>query len=138
MITVVIIGVVYSSGKSVLQRLLDSVDPHIVPAIIGEASQVPGVEGVNEVRARWVGHTLHVALNIEVDGALTLAQAHDIAEEVRHRLFHSIAGISEAIIHTDPHSHDTGDTDYHRLMAHHMQAAQRSIAPRYGEPSKGG
>jgi cation diffusion facilitator family transporter len=134
-ITVVIIGVVYSSGKSVLQRLLDSVDPHIVPTIIGEVSQVPGVEGVNEVRARWVGHTLHVAMNIEVDGELTLAKAHDIAEEVRHRLFHSIEGVSEVIIHTDPHSHDI---DYHQLMAHHMQVAQRSIAPRYGEPDRTG
>jgi cation diffusion facilitator family transporter len=133
-ITVVIIGVVYSSGKSVVQRLLDSVDPHIVPSIISEARQVPGVEGVNEVRARLVGHTLHVAMNIEVDGALTLVEAHGIAEEVRHRLFHSIEGVSEVIIHTDPHSHDT---DYHRLMAHHMQAAQRSITPRYGEPQAG-
>jgi cation diffusion facilitator family transporter len=134
-ITVVIIGVVYSSGKSVLQRLLDAVDPHIVPAIIGEASKVPGVEGVNDVLARWVGHTLHVAMNIEVDDTLTLAKAHDIAEEVRHRLFHSIEGISEVIIHTDPHNHDI---DYHQLVAHHMQTAQRSIAPRYGEPEQKG
>ncbi len=126
-ITVVILTVVYSTAKSVIQRLLDSVDPRIVPSIITTARAVPGVEGVNDVRARWVGHTLHIVMNIEVDGELTLVKAHDIAEEVRHRLFHNIDGVSDVTVHTDPHSHDT---DYHQLMAHHMQEAQRSIAPR--------
>lgn len=126
-ITVVILTVVYSTAKSVLQRLLDAVDPRIVPSIYEIASAVPGVEGVNDIRARWVGHTLHVALNIEVEATLTLAKAHDIAEEVRHRLFHRVNGLSEAIIHTDPHSHDE---DPHEKMAHHLQEAHRSIAPR--------
>src|SRR3989440_4928117 len=59
-ITVVILTVVYSTSRSVLQRLLDAVDPHIVPAIVETAKAVPGVEAVTDVRARWVGHTLHV------------------------------------------------------------------------------
>ncbi len=127
-ITVVILTVVYSTTRSVMQRLLDAVDPHIVPSILNIASSVPGVEGVNDVRARWVGHTLHVALNIEVDAELTLAKAHGIAEEVRHRLFHEIKGLSEAIIHTDPHG---PEEDYHQLVAHHLQEAQRPIVQRW-------
>jgi cation diffusion facilitator family transporter len=123
-ITVVIITVVYSTSRSVLQRLLDAVDPRIVPSIIDMAQEVPGVEAVTDVRARWVGHTLHVAMNIEVDPELTLAKAHAIAEEVRHRLFHTIDGISEVIIHTDPTS-ESGD--HHQAMAHHLQAAQRPV-----------
>src|SRR5207247_1965791 len=111
-----------------LQRLLDSVDARIVPSIIEEASTVPEVKRVNEVRARWVGHTLHIAMNIEVDAELTLTKAHEIAEEVRHQLFHKIEGVSEVIIHTDPHSHDGKDP--HELTAHHTQEARRSIAPR--------
>ena len=105
-ITVVILTVVFSTSRSVIQRLLDAVDPHLVPSIYDIASNVPGVEAVNDVRARWVGHTLNIVMNIEVDGTLTLVQAHTIAEEVRHRLFHEVKGLSEAIIHTDPHSHD--------------------------------
>src|SRR6266571_3899945 len=54
-ITVVILTVVYSPSRSVLQRLLDAVDPHVVPSIIATASEVPGVEDVGDVRARWVG-----------------------------------------------------------------------------------
>lgn len=129
-ITVVIMSVVYSTSRSVLQRLLDAVDPRVVPSIITTASEVPGVEEVNDVRARWIGHTLHVIMNIEVDPELTLVKAHAIAEEVRHRLFHSIRGLSEAIIHTDPHSHGEEATDYHQRVAHHMQEAQRPIVRR--------
>ncbi len=129
-ITVVIMSVVYSTSRSVLQRLLDAVDPRVVPSIITTASEVPGVEEVNDVRARWVGHTLHVIMNIGVDPELTLVKAHAIAEEVRHRLFHSINGLSEAIIHTDPHSHGEEATDYHQKVAHHMQEAQRPIVRR--------
>jgi cation diffusion facilitator family transporter len=123
-ITVVIITVVYSTSRSVIQRLLDAVDPRIVPSIINRAREVPGVEAVTDVRARWVGHTLHVAMNIEVDPELTLVKAHAIAEEVRHGLFHSIKGISEVIVHTDPSSESS---DHHEAVAHHLQAAQRPV-----------
>ncbi len=126
-ITIVILTIVYSTSRSVLQRLLDAVDPRIVPSIIATANTIPGVEAVTDVRARWVGHTLHVVMNIEVDAELTLSKAHAIAEEVRHRLFHDIKGISEVVIHTDPSS---ASGNYHQEMAHHIQAAQRPIAER--------
>ncbi len=130
-ITVVILTVVYSTTRSVLQRLLDAVDPRVIPSIYSIASEVPGVEAVNTVRARWVGHTLHIAMNIEVEAELTLIKAHGIAEEVRHRLFHRVKGLSEVIIHTDPHSHDE---DHHQLVAHHIQEAQRPAVQRWERP----
>jgi cation diffusion facilitator family transporter len=126
-ITIVIVTVVFSTSRGVLQRLLDAVDPHVVPSIVTTATAVPGVEEVTDVRARWVGHTLHVVMNIEVDAELTLSKAHAIAEEVRHRLFHDIKGISEVVIHTDPSS---ASGDHHLEMAHHIQAAQRPIVER--------
>src|SRR5947208_5952610 len=126
-ITVVIVTVVFSTSRSVLQRLLDAVDPHVVPSIITIASAVTGVEEVTDVRARWIGHTLHVAMNIEVDAELTLSKAHAIAEEVRHQLFHHIKGISEVLIHTDPSS---ASGDFHTELAHHFQEAQRPIVKR--------
>jgi cation diffusion facilitator family transporter len=126
-ITIVIVTVVFSTSRSVLQRLLDAVDPHIVPLIITIASTVPGVEKVTDVRARWVGHTLHVIMTIEVDAELTLSKAHAIAEKVRHQLFHEIKGISEVLIHTDPSS---ASGDYHQELAHHIQEAQRPIVER--------
>ena len=126
-ITIVIVTVVFSTSRSVMQRLLDAVDPHVVPSIITIASSVSGVEQVTDVRARWVGHTLHVVMNIEVDAELTLSKAHAIAEEVRHQLFHAVKGISEVLIHTDPSS---ASGDFHTELAHHIQEAQRPIVKR--------
>ena len=81
------------------------------------------------MRARWVGHTLNVVINIEVDGTLTLVQAHTIAEEVRHRLFHQVKGLSEAIIHTDPHSHNE---DYGAIPGAPCAAVTKSSCPALG------
>ena len=75
----------------------------------------------------WVKVGQNVLMNIEVEAELTLAKAHAIAEEVRHRLFHEIQGVSEVVIHTDP-SGTSGD--YHQEMAHHLQEAQRPIVHR--------
>src|SRR5947209_20525893 len=126
-ITLVILSVVFSTARSVIQRLLDGVDSRVIPAVLATAQEVPGVKAVTDPRARWVGHTLHVSLNIEVDPELTLVEAHAIAEEVRHRLLHRIHGLSEAIIHTDPSDHDV---DHHQLTAHHLQEAQKPIVRR--------
>jgi cation diffusion facilitator family transporter len=127
-ITLVIVGIVFSTSRSVLERLLDAVDPHVVPSIVATASGVAGVAATTGVRARWVGHSLHIVMNIEVDAQLTLREAHTIAEEVRHRLFHQVAGVSEVLIHTDPASND--GENYHQAMAHHLQEAGRPIVER--------
>lgn len=128
LITLVIISVAYSTARSVFARLLDAVDPHIVPAITTTANAVEGVETTTDVRARWVGHMLHIVMTIEVDAQLTLREAHTIAEEVRHRLFHEIRGVSAVSIHTDPASSD--GEDYHQAMAHHPQEAWRPVVQR--------
>jgi len=126
-ITLVIVSVVYSTARSVIRRLLDAVDPHIIPSVFETASAVPGVEAVTDPHARWVGHRLHISLNVEVDPHLTLEKAHEIAEEVRHRLFHRITGVTEVFIHADPaRSHG----DFHQLMAHHQRVAQQPIVER--------
>lgn len=127
LITLVILSVVYSTSRSVLRRLLDAVDPHIIPSIVETARAIEEVEAVTEVKARWIGHTLHISMNIEVNATLTLLKAHEIAEHVRHRLFHEIAGVAEVIIHTDPSS---ASGDVHQKMAHHQQVGQQPIVER--------
>jgi cation diffusion facilitator family transporter len=127
-ITLVILSVIFRTTRSVLQRLFDAVDPHVVPGILTTASSVAGVEAVSDIRARWIGRALHISMNIEVDPHLTLLAAHEIAEQVRHRLFHEIPGVSDVLIHTDPKSSD--DTDFHQTLAHHLQSARRPVVER--------
>src|SRR3954453_22387317 len=86
LITIAIFGIVIQSGKSIFTRMLDGAEPHVIEEIRRAAIQVPGVKGVTEVRARWLGHRLHAEINIAVNAEMTIARAHAIATEVRHQL----------------------------------------------------
>jgi cation diffusion facilitator family transporter len=102
LITIVILRIVWQSGKSVFSRLLDGVDPEVIEEIKHAAGHVEGVGSVSEVRVRWLGHRMHAELNIAVDQALSVEKGHDIAKGVRHELLHRLRYISNATIHVDP------------------------------------
>ncbi|HEY1268929.1 MAG TPA: cation diffusion facilitator family transporter, partial [Candidatus Binatia bacterium] len=98
LITIVILRIVWQSGKSVFSRLLDGVDPEVIGEIKHAAGHVEGVGSVSEVRVRWLGHRMHAELNIAVDQTLTVEKGHDIAKSVRHELLHRLKYLSNATI----------------------------------------
>ncbi len=116
LIATAILVIVWQSGKAVFTRLLDGVDPEAVGEIRQAASRVPGVEGVSEVRARWLGHRLHAELNVAVDPDLFVAEGHTIAREVNHRLLHHLGYLGGAVVHVDP-VQEAGEK-HHRITAH--------------------
>jgi cation diffusion facilitator family transporter len=116
LITAAIFGIVIQSGKSIFFRMLDGADPHVIENVRHTAEHVPQIKEVTEVRARWLGHRLHAELNIAVDPQLTIAQAHAVAPEVRHRLLHQLDYLSLVVIHVDPA--DQSGEAYHRIEEH--------------------
>ena len=102
LITLIILGIVWESGKAVFTRLLDGVDAEVLEQLRREAGRVPGVRAVAEVRARWVGHRLHAEVNIAVDPDLSVRQGHALAKEVHHRLMREMRFLAAATIHVDP------------------------------------
>ncbi len=117
-ITVAILVVLRSAARDIYRRLMDSVDPQLVDAVVRGMASVPGVESVEAVRIRWVGHELRAEVEIVADAALILADAHAIAEEGHHRLLHDIHRLSEATIHVSPSA--TDGRDHHAGTAHHF------------------
>ena len=115
-ITVAILRILWQSGKPVLARLLDAVDPDVVEEMRRILKGVPGVVDVTELRLRWIGHRLHAEANLAVDGALSVEQGHEIAKEARHRLLHELGYLSDATIHMDP-TVASGEK-YHGLEGH--------------------
>ena len=116
-ITLAILSVLHGAVREVYRRLMDAVDPSLVDQVEHEASEVPGVERVDDVRVRWVGHELRAELNVTVDRDLHVFEAHDVAEAVRHALLHHVRRLSDATIHTDPHA--LPGSDPHELTSHH-------------------
>jgi divalent metal cation (Fe/Co/Zn/Cd) transporter len=106
--------------------MLDGVDPAIVEEIRHTAGHMPDVREITDVRARWLGHRLHAEANITVDSHLTVAEAHAVAAELRHRLLHALTQMTLVVVHVDPveksgerhhgiaaHSHDGLPTHAH-------------------------
>ena len=79
LISVAIIAILRSAAKQVYERLMDAVDPTLVAKIEDEAMHVTGVQGVEAVRVRWVGHRLSTDIIIAVDDAMTVGDGHSIA-----------------------------------------------------------
>ena len=118
-ITIAILFFAYDTGKIVLLRLLDAVDPSIPGHLRLIAVQIPGVLAIPEVRVRWIGHRLFAELTITVNATLTVIEGHALAREVRHELLHHLRYLSDVTVHVDP-STESGpeyhtDTENHRL-----------------------
>ncbi len=101
-ITLMIMKIVWETSVSVLTRLLDGIDPHIVDQIHEVACCIREVKEVNDVRARWIGHRLHAEINITVDQNMSVEEGHEIANQVRYALFDRLRFLSYVTIHVDP------------------------------------
>ena len=69
--------------------------------IVAAASAVPGVLGVHQVIADYVGPRLRVDMHIDVDGEITLCQAHAIADQVQEEV-EMLPQVDLAFVHTEP------------------------------------
>jgi ferrous-iron efflux pump FieF len=65
------------------------------------ATQHPQVRGVHDLRTRQSGCSIFIQLHLELNGRLSLQEAHRIADEVRDRIEATYRN-AEVIIHQDP------------------------------------
>jgi cation diffusion facilitator family transporter len=118
LITVAILFVLKGAARDIYHRLMDSVDPELVDAVESVLAGVPGIQAVERVSIRWIGHELRAEAEVVSDSRLTVAESHRIAEEAHHLLLHRIPKLSRAIIHTNPCNHD--GLDHHLVTGHHF------------------
>jgi cation diffusion facilitator family transporter len=116
LISVVILWLGAQAARTVLVRILDGVDPEIVEAARYAVEHVPEVREVTDVRARWIGHRLHAELSVSVSPALSVADAHETAKAVRHRLLHDVPHLGSVTVHVDPLGE--GGDGHHRIAEH--------------------
>jgi cation diffusion facilitator family transporter len=82
-ITVMIFGIVWQSARAVFTRLLDGVDPEITGELRHSIEHVPGIAGIENVRARWMGHRLHAEADIQVPAGLSVADGIALTHQLR-------------------------------------------------------
>ena len=75
-----------------------SVDPDEIAKVVG---QVPGVTSYHRIRSRGTTDQAAVDLHVRVGPDLPVARANAIADEVRERLLHEVAGVSDVTVHLE-------------------------------------
>jgi cation diffusion facilitator family transporter len=116
-ISVAIARVLRTAARDIYRRLMDGVDPQLVDLVDRELAAEAGVRAVERLRVRWIGHQLHVDADLVLDADLSLARAHDILEEARHRLLHHVPRLADALLHASPIA---VDRDPHATTRHHF------------------
>jgi len=118
-IGVAILIVVWKATRDMWYRLMDAVDPSVSGSLIETTRRVPGVLAVRDATVHWLGHRQRAELSINVAADLSAVQGHQIAEVVRHDLFHALPALADVVVHIDPEGHD-----FHSLTAHHRVGAR--------------
>lgn len=75
--------------------------PEMIDRIAETAFGVDGVEGVHRVIAEYVGPRLRVDMHVNVDGEMSLEDAHEIGEAVRARV-ERLPEIDMVFVHMEP------------------------------------
>lgn len=87
--------------------LMDGVqDENIYKEIFKAVESVQGASNPHRVRSRQIGNMYMIALDIEVDGNITLIQAHQIANKVEDSIRSTIENVYDIIVHVEPNGKD--------------------------------
>ncbi len=95
LIGVSILFITRDAATRIWYRVMDAIDPSLVNRIEHTAEQISGVQSVELVRARWVGHELFAEVSVTA-GEL------GVGSEIRAALHHSIPNLTEVIIQVTP------------------------------------
>ena len=117
LIGIAILFITRDAIKTMWYRLMDAIEPELLVKAETVAQNQSGVKDVRRIRMRWIGHQLHTEACIAVEPTLLTIQSHEIAEELRHNLFHEITNLSEVIVHVEPWS-EQPDL-FHQTTLHH-------------------
>ncbi|WP_084135796.1 cation diffusion facilitator family transporter [Pollutimonas bauzanensis] len=86
-----------------------AVDEVTAERIRGHLLSTPGVHGIHAMKTRKLGDMIWVEVDLEMDGALTIAQGHAIATEARKRVM-QYEPVLDVTTHFDPVASSAGQS----------------------------
>lgn len=102
-VSFIIIKVAWDIIKPTLSELTDKgLCQEDIDNIVKTVSSVSGVKEVHRVRSRSHNVGIYIDLHVLVDGNLSVAKGHDIAEEVKSILIKEGPSIVDVVVHIEP------------------------------------
>lgn len=103
MVSIWVLRTAYKIFMETSLELMDGTkDCTIYDKIFQTIDSVEGAHHPHRVRARNIGHKVMIAIDLEVDGELTLREAHEIAHKVETSLKQNIENVFDVAIHIEP------------------------------------
>jgi len=84
-------------------ELMDGVnDPGIYKKVFEIIGNIEGVYNPHKVRIRQIGNLYLIAIDIEVKGAITVDESHEISKKVEDELKKEIVNVYDILVHVEP------------------------------------
>ena len=98
-----IIKVAYGIFMETNFELMDrSADKELYEKVFRIIDKIKGVKNPHRVRIRKIGNNIMIAVDLEMDGSLTLYRAHQLSHEVEQKLKEEIQDVFDVAIHIEP------------------------------------
>ncbi|MGD1952939.1 MAG: cation transporter dimerization domain-containing protein, partial [Leptolyngbyaceae cyanobacterium] len=86
--------IVWESGQTIFSRLLDGVEPEVLDSLHHAIAHVPeteafaerGISRIANLRTRWLGHRLHVEMDMMLPPNFSLQETQAITNTVEKQL----------------------------------------------------
>ncbi len=102
-VSIWVLRVAFNIFRETSLELMDGIkDCTVYNQIFNAIDSVEGAHHPHRVRARKIGHQLMIAIDLEVDGDLSLRQAHEIAHKVDEAIKSKIENVFDVAIHIEP------------------------------------
>jgi len=98
-----IFRIAWTTARHSMHDLMDGQPPHLfLDEVTQISSSVLGVHKVHEIRARKSGQYIIIDLKLEMNPQMTVKESHDIAREVKRRIFDRFDNVGDVMIHINP------------------------------------
>ena len=101
--------IAWQAGRILLSAFHVLTDRAAIPAerLSSLAAAVRGVLRVHDVRTRGQGDAVYVDLTVHLDGAMSLREAHEVADRIEADLVKAHPEIVDVVVHLEPEGHET-------------------------------
>jgi cation diffusion facilitator family transporter len=94
-------------------ELMDGVDDEgVYDRVFNAISRVDGAHNPHRARVRKIGHRYMVAVDVEVDGDITVNTAHELAHRVETEIRAELVDVYDVMVHTEPVGDDATDEKF--------------------------
>jgi len=87
-------------------------EPDMYNKIFRAVESVEGADNPHRVRIRKIGHNYMVALDLEVDGNISIHEAHEISISVENQIKKEITNVFDIMVHIEPAGFEHGEEVY--------------------------